>query len=430
MSGRPPRQSTSQRAGSPPAAGPRRHPSSRKMRCWAFACAALLITLNGCTSWSEYFHNGFKVGPNYRKPSAPVERNWIEANDVRVRSASDDLSRWWSVFNDPVLDGLIADSYRQSLTLRQAAFRVLQARAILGTAVGSLFPQTQQLTGDHTENAISKETANRSFVSRRFYGQWDFGTTLSWELDFWGRLRRAIIAANDNLDASVENYDDVLVTLLGDVANDYAQIRILQAEIAYTKANADLQRSILTLVKARFDGGQVTELDVDQAQSVLSQTESQIPALEITLRQTEQCALRAVGHCAPGPGRPHRRGPHTRRAAGSGHRRASRSAAPPAGRAHGRALGRRPVRADRHRRGSILPDLIPERDDRLLGRGFQPVVQPARAASDRGTGLSVERLELRPHSQQRAGARPRCSNSSSRSISTRLSPPPRRWRTD
>ncbi len=253
------------------------------------------MLLAGCTSWSEYFNNGFKVGPNYRKPPAPVERTWIDANDVRVRSAEDDLSHWWRVFNDPILDGLVADAYRQSLTLRQAAFRVLQARAVLGVAVGSLFPQTQQLTGDHTENAISTKTANRGFVKQRFYGQWDFGGTLSWELDFWGRLRRSILAARDNLDASVENYDDVLVTMLGDIAADYAQIRILQAQIAYTKANAELQRSILTLVKARFQGGQVTELDVDQAQSVLSQTESQIPALEITLRQTNNALCVLLG---------------------------------------------------------------------------------------------------------------------------------------
>jgi NodT family efflux transporter outer membrane factor (OMF) lipoprotein len=255
----------------------------------------VLAASAGCTPWSEYVHNGFKVGPNYHKPVAPVERDWIDANDVRVRKDSDDLSHWWRVFNDPTLDGLIADSYRQSLTLRQAAFRVLQARAQLGIAAGNLFPQTQQATGDHTNNAISTKAANKSFVQQRFYGQYDLGFNLSWELDLWGRLRRAIASAADNLDASVENYDDVMVTLLGDVAADYVLIRSLQAQIAYTKANVDLQRSILTLVKARFLGGQVTELDVDQAQSVLSQTESQIPALEINLRQTSNALCVLLG---------------------------------------------------------------------------------------------------------------------------------------
>jgi NodT family efflux transporter outer membrane factor (OMF) lipoprotein len=254
-----------------------------------------LIACTGCTSWSEYIHNGFKVGPNYQRPPAPVSQNWINANDVRVRNASDDLSHWWTVFNDPILNGLVADAYRQNISLRQAAYRVLQARAVLGVSVGGLFPQTFQAIGDHTNNAISTQLANRSFVKTRFFGQYDSGFNMSWELDFWGRLRRAIIAANDNLDASVENYDDVLVTMLGDVAANYAQIRIFQAEIAYTRANVELQRSILTLVTARYRGGQVTALDVDQAQSILSQTESQIPALEISLRQANNALCVLLG---------------------------------------------------------------------------------------------------------------------------------------
>src|SRR5262249_39088655 len=87
------------------------------------------------------------------------------------------------------------------------------------------------------------------------------------------------------LDASVENYDAVLVTLLGDVATAYVQIRTLQAQIKYTQANADLQRKTLEIAMARFKGGTATELDVDQAQSNLSQTESQIPQLKAQLRQ-------------------------------------------------------------------------------------------------------------------------------------------------
>ena len=81
--------------------------------------APLLLT-TGCTSLTEYVHNGFKVGPNYNKPPAPVAKEWIDANDKRVRSESDDLSKWWTVLNDPVLDDLICDTYRQNLTLRAA----------------------------------------------------------------------------------------------------------------------------------------------------------------------------------------------------------------------------------------------------------------------------------------------------------------------
>jgi NodT family efflux transporter outer membrane factor (OMF) lipoprotein len=254
-------------------------------------CAGSLVfalSLCGCTPLTEYIHNGFKVGPNYHKPPAPVAKEWIDAADQRVRTESDDLSKWWTVFNDPVLDSLVCSAYRQNLTLRQAGFQILMARAQRNIAIGGLFPQTQQATGDYNRNAISREDANRqntTTFARQFYPQWDLGFSLSWELDFWGRFRRTVESAQDTLDASVENYDAVLVTLLGDVATAYVQIRTLEAQIRLTQANVALQRKTLEIAGARFKGGTTTELDVDQAQSNLSQTESQIPQLKIQLRQ-------------------------------------------------------------------------------------------------------------------------------------------------
>ena len=119
-----------------------------------------------------------------------------------------------------------------------------------------------------------------------FYNQWNFGFNLNWELDFWGRFRRAIESDTANLDASVEGYDDVLVTLLGDVATNYVQMRTLEGRIQYTRANVELQRQTLTIAEARFKGGTTSQLDVYQARSTLEQTEAQIPELEISLRQT------------------------------------------------------------------------------------------------------------------------------------------------
>jgi len=255
------------------------------------------VSLCGCTPITEYVHNGFKVGPNYQKPPAPVAKHWIDAVDKRVRTESDDLSKWWTVFNDPALDWLVCSAYRQNLTLRQAGFQILAARAQRNIAIGSLFPQTQQATGDYTRNAISFEDANRqgSIFSKRFYPQQDFGFNLSWELDFWGRYRRAVESAEDTLDASVENYDAVLVTLLGDVATAYVQVRTLEAQIKLTQANVDLQRKTLEIAVARFKGGTTSELDVDQAQSNLSQTESQIPMLIIQLRQENNMLSMLLG---------------------------------------------------------------------------------------------------------------------------------------
>jgi|GEM_PF-36000 len=271
----------------------------RSQRSSHFAAVLVLLTCatTGCTSFRDYVSNGFKVGPDYRRPPAPVADHWIDANDKRVHSEeSPNIANWWTVFRDPVLDELVADAYRQNLTLREAGFRILQARANLGYAIGNFFPQQQYMSGDYMAAVISTEAANRPFVLQRYYNQWDLGFTLAWELDFWGRFRRSIEAADGELNASIENYDDVMVTLLGDIASNYVNVRIYEAQIALTQANIQLQEQTLALATARFRGGLVTELDVDQAQSILSQTQAQIPQLQISLRMAtnQLCVLLGI----------------------------------------------------------------------------------------------------------------------------------------
>jgi NodT family efflux transporter outer membrane factor (OMF) lipoprotein len=260
------------------------------------AFGALIGSLSGCTPLDEYVRNGFKVGPNYHRPPAPVEGDWIDAADVRVRKESDDLSRWWTVFNDPVLNALICDAYRQNLTLREAGFRVLQARADLAIAIGGLFPQQQVANGGFIQRGVSLKVANRIATPQRWFGTWNYGFSLAWEVDFWGRLRRLIEAANDHLDASVEDFDDVLVTLLGDVASNYVQLRTLEQQLEYLRTNVALQRVSLDIAQARFKGGQASQLDVDQAQTILSETESQVPQQLILIRQTTNrlCILMGI----------------------------------------------------------------------------------------------------------------------------------------
>jgi NodT family efflux transporter outer membrane factor (OMF) lipoprotein len=131
---------------------------------------------------------------------------------------------------------------------------------------------------------------------KRWYGQWDGGFNLTWEIDFWGRFRRAIEADSAGLDASVENYDDVLVTLLGQVATAYTQMRITEQRIKYAQENVKLQGETLTIVEARFKRGTTTKLDVAQARSTLEQTQASIPELLISLRQfnNQLCILLGI----------------------------------------------------------------------------------------------------------------------------------------
>jgi NodT family efflux transporter outer membrane factor (OMF) lipoprotein len=233
-----------------------------------------------CTDW---WRNGLKVGPNYCPPAAPVASHWIDYADPRVKSEEQQLGAWWTVFNDPVLNGLIATAYQQNLTLREAGARILEARAQRGIAVGNLFPQSQSAFADYTRFKLSQNVANPPIAA--WFSDWDAGLTASWEIDFWGRFRRAVEAADAELDASVENYDDVLVVLLSDVAASYVQYRTFQQRVAFARANVEIQSRAFQLATDKFQGGATTERDTQQAKQVLEQTEALIPALEIGKRQ-------------------------------------------------------------------------------------------------------------------------------------------------
>jgi outer membrane protein TolC len=253
---------------------------------------ALAMCCCGCTPLAEYVRNGFKVGPNYRTPDAAVASNWIDASDKRVRTNTDDLSKWWTVFNDPVLNDLICFAYHQNLTLQEAGYRVLQARAQLGIAIGEIFPQSQAMTGDFLREASSGETGS----TQKFTSRWDYGFTLAWELDFWGKFRRAVESDRASLQASVADYDDVLVTLLSDVATAYVTYRTTEQRIKYATENINIQTKVLEITKAQLAAGKIPKMDVDQAESTLYATQAGIPELEITLRaaNNQLCVLLGI----------------------------------------------------------------------------------------------------------------------------------------
>jgi NodT family efflux transporter outer membrane factor (OMF) lipoprotein len=260
----------------------------------AVTCLVMVLTLvSGCTSMREYFHNGMKVGPNYNRPVAPVADQWIDSADHRIHQETVDLTAWWHSFNDPVLNDLVQTAYCQNLNVRETAFKVLQARADLGIARGYFFPQQQSVNGLFSQNMFSQQAANSPFVPFGSFPIWQLGFGLAWELDFWGKYRRLIQSADAHYQGSIEDYDAVLVTLVGDVAQAYVQLRIVEQQLEYVAENTKLQKMTLEIAKARFQGGQATDLDVEQAQSILAQTEAQSPQLQIQRRtlSNQLCVL-------------------------------------------------------------------------------------------------------------------------------------------
>jgi NodT family efflux transporter outer membrane factor (OMF) lipoprotein len=232
-----------------------------------------------------------KVGPDFHRPDVMVSTNWMEAGDERVKNESADYRNWWRVFNDSVLDRLIDRAYQENLSIRIAGVRVLEARAQLGIALGGLYPQTQQASGSVQYN---RPSAAGAFPLSEYY-QSQIGANAGWELDFWGKFRRAIESADASWLATVADYDNSLVSLTADVANSYITIRTLEKRIEIAHQNVETQKESLKIAEARFKYGTVTQLDVEQARTVLESTLSAIPSLEAQLRQTENALSVLLG---------------------------------------------------------------------------------------------------------------------------------------
>jgi NodT family efflux transporter outer membrane factor (OMF) lipoprotein len=242
----------------------------------------ILVFGSGCTGFREWVHNGFKVGPNYQKPPAPVADDWIDSKSKGVSSESNDLSSWWSVFNDPVLNSLVDQAYQQNLDVRTAGTRILAARAFRKIAAGELFPQTQEAVAEISHFGTSANTANP--LTNRFFDDNATGFNLAWELDFWGRFRRGIEAADATLDASIENYDDALVLMISEVASNYVQIRVFQQRLKYVAENVVIQTELAKQAEDRLKGGTGRKIDQAQMRSNLTDTLALKEQLEIGLR--------------------------------------------------------------------------------------------------------------------------------------------------
>ena len=249
--------------------------------------AILSRSLAGLLVLALLFAGCTMVGPDYVKPTAQEPEEWIEKDDPKIKSVPADFSTWWTVFSDPVLDTLIEKAYQQNLPLQIAGIRILGARARLGIAIGNEYPQLQQGRGAWTYTSLSENTANTIPTMDFSYNDIDIGFDAAWEVDVWGKFRRSVQSSIGNLEASIANYDDVLVSLTAEVARTYVLIRTFEARLEVARENVRIQKRSLEIAEARFEGGEVSELDVQQARALLNDTRALIPGLESSLRQSK-----------------------------------------------------------------------------------------------------------------------------------------------
>jgi NodT family efflux transporter outer membrane factor (OMF) lipoprotein len=198
------------------------------------------------------------------------------------------------VFNDPTLDSLVQLAYHQNLPLQIAGLRILEARALLGIAVGNRYPQLQVAFGSATAVGLSKHAANSVLADHNF---WDYqvGFDAAWELDFWRKFANAVSAEEATLLASVADYDDALVSLTAEVARTYAIIRTFETLILYAQQNAAVQEEGLRIATSRFRNGATSELDVAQASTLLESTRRTIPQLQTSLAQAQNALCTLLG---------------------------------------------------------------------------------------------------------------------------------------
>jgi len=234
----------------------------------------LIVILAGCSA----------LGPDFKNPEVEDKPNWLTegsafSNDTGFQE------KWWESFNDPVLNTFIQRAYEQNLSLQIAGLKVMEARARLGISKGNRYPQSQQISGSISDIGISENSPNFNPISDDSYTNHQVGFDAAWELDFWGRFRRAIEASESSLAVTEADYDDALVILTAEVARTYVIIRTLEERLMLVKANIILQQESLRIATIRYDNGATTELDVQQATSSLADTQALEPNLLGSLRQ-------------------------------------------------------------------------------------------------------------------------------------------------
>jgi len=239
-----------------------------------------------------------KIGPDFVRPAADIRDNWLEEDGRRIQTSPADYRMWWTAFQDPVLDMLVQTAITQNIPLRVAGARVFEARARLGIAIGEQYPQVQQATGSASFNRESERAPSapqRSSGVDFDYRQAQVGATASWEIDFWGKFRRAVESEDANFLGSIAAYDNALVSLTAEVARTYVLIRTLEEKLRIAQDNVIVQTESLRIAEARFQGGATSERDVQQALTQLRSTEATLPQIEANLRQTKNALCTLLG---------------------------------------------------------------------------------------------------------------------------------------
>lgn len=244
--------------------------------------AALLPLLSGC----------LLLGPDFEEPEWDGPESW--SGEAPVTSPLPDGAPWWSVFNDPVLDALEGELLEQNPSLAAAVARLDSSAAQLGITRAGLAPSV----GASASAAYDRQTGEAHGSSKiPDNPDWLYkpGVSFSWELDFWGRVRRSVEAASADVTSAAQDVRDARRLLSAKLATSYISLRTLQARLDYARRNVNLQSNTLELVKARREARLNGDLDLRQAEMNLASTRASIPPLEAQIDSTLNAICTLLG---------------------------------------------------------------------------------------------------------------------------------------
>lgn len=245
-------------------------------------CVALL--LSGCM-----------VGPNYQRPQIPLPTKWNSSPLNQNQVGKQTLHAWWQSFNDPVLTALINQARLGNRDIYQAEARVREARANRDQATANILPTLSMNTSASKNQPSNASRFGNVGTLSNEYNDYSHSLDASWELDLFGKRRRSIESAAASIEAAEEDYNDVLVSLLAEVALNYVDVRSYQNRLAVTKANLAAQDETYELVCWQEKAGVVSMLDVVQAKLTLENTRSDIPKLKSALEQAKHSLAILLG---------------------------------------------------------------------------------------------------------------------------------------
>ncbi|HVZ21615.1 MAG TPA: efflux transporter outer membrane subunit [Vicinamibacterales bacterium] len=235
------------------------------------------------------------VGPNYARPPVSVPATYRGADPAAPAATSFGDLKWWEVFGDPTLQSLLRTALQQNVNVQVAAARILEAQARLGISRADQLPEASG-----SASAIDQRTSNVTGFPSRTIRAIELQGAASWDLDFWGRYRRATEAARAQLLSTEWARRAVLTTLVSQVADAYFGLRALDLQLDLSKQTLASRQESLRLTQVREQGGVTTLLDVRQAEQLVYGASSEIASLEREIEQQENYLSVLLGN-NPGP---------------------------------------------------------------------------------------------------------------------------------